>query len=436
MIMKDSERTDNYDKIAIDTSQKYKGKIRTLPRVPIHGLDDFSVLYTPGIAAVSKKIASDDDLVYDLTGKWNSVAILTDGTRVLGIGNVGPHAAIPVMEGKALLFNYLGGVNAIPIPLNVKNNDEFITAARAIEPYFGGYNLEDIESPRCFFLLESLQKQMSIPVWHDDQLGTASIILAGAINSLRLVNKKKEDARVVFNGAGAANIAAMYLFESAGFSKKNMIAVDSRGILEPERKDIDSLMLKNPWKYKIALETNGDRVTGDVSNAYKGTDIGISASKSEPGTVKSDWIKLMNKEPVVFALANPLPEIWPQDAKNAGAKIVATGRSDFPNQINNSMVFPGVFRGVLDARSKGVNFGIMVAASNGIADYVENPDYDHIVPTMDDLELFPQIASIVARKTVESKLARRTDTQAGFLRTATEIIESNRKIYNKLFDEK
>jgi len=405
-----------------------------LPKVPIHSLDDFSMLYTPGIAAVSKKIYNDKDLVFELTGKWNSVAILTDGTRVLGIGNVGPEAAIPVMEGKALLFNYLGGVNAMPIPLNVKNNDEFIKTAKAISPFFGGYNLEDIESPRCFFLLEELQKSMDIPVWHDDQLGTASIILAGIINSLRLVNKKKEDVKIVFNGAGAANIAAIYLFEAAGFNKNNFIAIDSKGVIEPERKDIDALMLNNPWKYRIALNTNIERIK-NIENAFKSADIVISASKSEPGTIKKEWVKSMNKDAIVFALANPLPEIWPDDAKEAGAKIVATGRSDFPNQINNSLVFPGVFRGVLDARSKGVNFDIMVAASYGIADYVKDISYDHIVPSMSDFDLFPEVASIVARKAVESNLARKIDTKAGFYRTASEIISSNRNIYNKLFDE-
>ncbi|MFG1390957.1 NADP-dependent malic enzyme [Acidiplasma aeolicum] len=436
MIMRDSEKTGDYNKIAMEISRKYKGKIRILPKVPINSLDDFSSLYTPGIAEVSRQIKNNDDLVYELTGKWNSVAILTDGTRVLGLGNVGTHASIPVMEGKALLFNYLGGVNAVPIPLNVKNNDEFITAARAIEPYFGGYNLEDIESPRCFFLLENLQKQMDIPVWHDDQLGTASITLAGIINSLRLVNKKKEDVRIVFNGAGAANIAAIYLFEAAGFKKENMVVIDSHGILEPEREDIDSLMLKNPWKYHIALETNRERIRGNTDNAFRGADIIISASKSEPGTIKTDWIKSMNRDPIVFALANPLPEIWPQDAINAGARIVATGRSDFPNQINNSLVFPGVFRGVLDARSKGVNFRVMVAASQAIADYVSDISYDKIVPTMDDLNLFPEVAATVARKTVDEGLARKIDSREGFLKTATEIIGSNRKIYKKLFNEK
>ncbi|AGO61710.1 NAD(P)-dependent malic enzyme [Ferroplasma acidarmanus] len=434
MIMKDSERTEYFDKTAIEISKKYRGKIRTLSKVPITGMGDFSSLYTPGIAAVSKKIQADKELVYELTGKWNSVAILTDGTRVLGIGNVGPEASIPVMEGKALLFNYLGGVNAIPIPLVVNNNEEFITAAKAIQPYFGGYNLEDIQSPRCFFLLESLQKSMDIPVWHDDQLGTASIILAGVINALRILNKKKEEVKIVFNGAGAANIAAIYLFGAAGFDKGNIIAIDSKGIIEPDRQDIDALMFKNPWKYKIALETNKERIKGDPANAFKGADVVISASVSIPGTIKDEWIRSMNRDPVIFALANPLPEIWPGDAKKAGARIVATGRSDFPNQINNSMVFPGVFRGVLDARAKGVNFGIMVAASYAIADFIKEPTEDHIVPSMEDFDLFPRVASIVARKCVESGLARKSDSTEGFYREASEIINNNRKVYNKLFD--
>ncbi|MEM0139692.1 MAG: NADP-dependent malic enzyme [Ferroplasma sp.] len=435
MIMKDSERTEYFDKVAIDISRKYRGKIQVLPKVPINSMEDFSSLYTPGIAAVSKKIEANKELVYELTGKWNSVAILTDGTRVLGIGNVGPEAAIPVMEGKALLFNYLGGVNAVPMPLRVANNEEFIATAKAIQPYFGGYNLEDIQSPRCFFLLESLQKSMDIPVWHDDQLGTASIILAGALNSLKLLNKKKETAKIVFNGAGAANIAAIYLFMAAGFTKANIVAIDSKGIIEPSRADIDALMIKNPWKYKIALETNGERLSGDASNAFKGADIVISASVSRPGAIKPEWIQSMNKDAVVFALANPLPEIWPEDAIKAGAKIVATGRSDFPNQINNSMVFPGVFRGVLDARSKGVNFSIMVAASEAIADFVKDLDYNHIVPKMDDYDLFPKVASIVARKCVEQNLARKVDSTEGFYRTASELILNNRNIYKKLFNK-
>ncbi len=239
MIMENEERTEMYNEEAIRYSEFYKGKIQTMSKVPVRSLEDFSIWYTPGIAAVSKKVAQDPDLSFELTGRWNTIAILTDGTRVLGLGNIGPEGAMPVMEGKALIFNYLGGVNAIPVPIRVNSREEFVNVAKALEPSFGGFNLEDIESPKCFFLLETLQKQLSIPVWHDDQLGTASITLAGLLNALKIVGKKVHDAKVVMNGAGAANIAAAYLFQAAGFNMKNIIMIDSKGTLEPERQDMD-----------------------------------------------------------------------------------------------------------------------------------------------------------------------------------------------------
>ncbi|WP_297216861.1 NADP-dependent malic enzyme [Thermoplasma sp.] len=434
MIMEDQERTEKYNEDALRYSEYFKGKIQTISKVPVRSLDDFSIWYTPGVAAVSKKIASDPDLSFELTGRWNSIAILTDGTRVLGLGNIGPEAAMPVMEGKALIFNYLGGVNAIPVPIRVKSREEFVSVAKALEPSFGGINLEDIESPKCFFLLETLQKEMNIPVWHDDQLGTASITLAGVINALRVVGKKIDQVKVVFNGAGAANIAAAFLFKAAGFKMKNMILVDSKGILQPEREDIDSLMINNPWKYQLAIETNGERIKGDLSNAVEGADLLISAAKSGPDTIDSKVVKKMNKDAVVFVLANPIPEMWPEEAKENGARIVATGRSDFSNQINNSLVFPGVFRGVLDARAKGVNFDVMVAASYEIANFVEEPSEEKIVPTMEEWELYPRLASAVASKTVELGLARKNDSKEGFYRRAREIIEGNRNIYSKLMD--
>lgn len=434
--MEDLERTEKFNKLAIEYSEFYKGKIRTVPKVPVRHLDDFSYWYTPGIAAVSTKIASDKELSFELTGRWNSVAILTDGTRVLGLGKVGPEAAMPVMEGKALIFNFFGGVNAVPIPIRVASQEEFISVAKALEPSFGGYNLEDIESPKCFTILETLQKSMNIPVWHDDQLGTASIILAGLINSLSIVGKKMEDVRVTFVGAGAANIAAAYLLDAAGFKFRNMTLVDSKGILEPEREDMDVLMLNNPLKYQLAIKTNGDRIKGNMERAIKGADVVVSAAKQGPDTIRKDWIRAMNDDAIVFALANPVPEIWPDAAKEAGAKIVATGRSDYPNQINNSLVFPGVFRGVLDARAKGVNFQVMVAASQEIANFVEEPDSNSIVPTMEDWELYPRVASAVAYKTVEMGLARKSGSKEKFFNVASEIIEENRTIYMKLLDGK
>ncbi len=434
--MEDLERTEKYNRLALEYSEYYKGKVRVMPKVPVRHLDDFSYWYTPGVAAVSTKIAKDRELSFELTGRWNSIAILTDGTRVLGLGNVGPEAAMPVMEGKALIFNFFGGVNAVPIPIRVASQEEFISVAKALEPSFGGYNLEDIESPKCFTILETLQKSLNIPVWHDDQLGTASIILAGLINSLRIVGKRFEDAKVTFVGAGAANIAAAFLLDAAGFKFGNMTMVDSKGILEPERSDMDVLMLNNPLKYQLAIKTNSGRRKGGMEEAIKGADVVVSAAKQGPDTIKKDWIRGMDKDGIVFALANPVPEIWPDEAKEAGARIVATGRSDYPNQINNSLVFPGVFRGVLDARSTGVNFQVMVAASQEIANFIEDPTERNVVPTMEDWELYPRVASAVASKTVELGLARKQGNKEKFFTIASDIIKENRDVYMELLDHK
>ena len=430
--MNNEERTQQFNKLAVEYSRYYKGKIRNYPNVPISSVKDFSYWYTPGVAEVSRVINKNPDESFELTGRWNSIGIITDGTRVLGLGNVGPEAAMPVMEGKAMIFNLFGGVNAIPLPMRVSSGEEFIKVAMALEPSFGGYNLEDIESPKCFFVLKELQEKLNIPAWHDDQLGTACIILAGLINSLRIAGKKIEDTTVSLIGSGAANIAAAHLMIEAGFKPGNIIMVDSKGILEPERADLDKIMISNPWKYELALKTNAERRKGDIEESMEGVDIVVSAAKSQPGLIRQEWVRKMNKDPAIFALANPLPEIWPDDAKSAGAKVVATGRSDFPNQMNNSLVFPGIFRGVLDARSRGVNFRIMVKAAYEIADYVKDPDPDHIVPTMGDWELYPRVASSVARATVEEKLARKIDSKEGFYKTASEIITRNRENFEKL----
>jgi malate dehydrogenase (oxaloacetate-decarboxylating) len=434
--MDDASRTEEFNNYAVKYSEYYKGKVQIMPKVPVHSLSDFSIWYTPGVAEVSRRISQNSDLSFEMTGRWNSIAILTDGTRVLGLGNIGPEAAMPVMEGKSLIFNFLGAVNAVPIPIRTKTKEEFISVARALEPSFGGYNLEDIESPKCFFILEELQKSLTIPAWHDDQLGTACITLSGLINSLRVTGRKIEDTRVVLLGSGAANIAAAHLLFAAGFREGNIILADSKGVLNPEREDMDSLMLNNPWKYQLAMRTNGERISGPSEKAFKGADVIISASKPGPDTIKQEWIRTMNSDPVIFALANPTPEIWPSKAKEAGASIVATGRGDFPNQINNSLVFPGVFRGVLDARAKGVNFKIMVAASYEIADFVKDPHPEKIVPTMDDWELYPAVAAAVASKTVEMGLARKTNSREGFYRTSHDLIEENRRVYMKLMEEK
>lgn len=432
--MEESRRTLELDRLALKLSEFYKGKVTTFPKVPVTSLKDFSYWYTPGVAAVSLEINKNIEESFNLTGRWNTVAILTDGTRVLGLGNVGPEASLPVMEGKALIFNYLGAVNAIPVPLKVTKPEEFLQVAQSLAPGFGAYNLEDIESPKCFYLLEQLQNSMDIPVWHDDQLGTACITLAGMFNALKVVGKKPGDAKVVMMGTGAANIATAHLLEAAGFKKGNMILTDSKGILQPDREDMDSLMINNPWKYQLSLDSNADRVRGEVSKAFEGADAVISASKSVPGTIHKDWISSMGKDSIVFALANPYPEIWPSEAIAAGARVVATGRSDFDNQINNSLVFPGVFRGVLDARARKVDYEVMVTASRTIAGRIEDPQPERIVPTMEDWELYPAVAASVATKCVELGYARKTESHETFLKQATELIEVNREAYSKLLN--
>ncbi len=432
----EAKRTERFKELALRYSRYYKGKVDTFPKVPVRQLNDFSIWYTPGVAAVSLEIAKNRDLSFELTGRWNSIAILTDGTRVLGLGNVGPEAAMAVMEGKALIFNYLGAVNAIPIPVRAQDREQFISVATALEPSFGGFNLEDIESPKCFYIQEKLQKALTIPVWHDDQLGTACITLAGMINSLRVVGKKISDARVVLMGSGAANIATARLIIAAGVRPGNLIMVDSRGVIDNERKDLDGMMVNNPWKYELALATNSDRIRGEAANAFKGADVVLSASRQGPGTIKEEWISSMNRDAVVFALANPVPEIWPREAIGAGARVVATGRSDFPNQINNSLVFPGVFRGALDARASGVNVDIMLAASTQIADFVKEPGPEKIVPTMEEWELYPSVASAVAFRASELGFARKSGSRESFYRTAHEKIEENRKMYRRMLEEK
>ncbi len=432
----ESQRTERFKELALKYSRFYKGKVNTFPKVPVRKLNDFSIWYTPGVAAVSTEIAKERDLSFELTGRWNSIAILTDGTRVLGLGNVGPEAAMAVMEGKALIFNYLGAVNAIPIPVRVEDREQFISVAMALEPSFGGFNLEDIESPKCFYIQEKLQQSLSIPAWHDDQLGTACITLAGMMNALRVVGKKMSDARVVLMGSGAANIATAKLIIAAGAKSGNVIMVDSKGIIDNERSDLDSMMINNPWKYELALSTNAERVKGDASKAFNGADVVLSASKQGPGTIKEEWVKSMNSKGVIFALANPVPEIWPRLALEAGAAVVATGRSDFPNQINNSLVFPGVFRGALDARATGVSIDIMIAASAEIANFVKEPGPERIVPTMEEWELYPSVASAVAAKASELGMARKTGSKESFYKTAFEIIDENRNMYRRMLEEK
>ncbi|HKV90517.1 MAG TPA: NADP-dependent malic enzyme, partial [Thermoplasmata archaeon] len=330
---KEAEQTAALSERAVFLSKFYQGKIESVPKVPVRTLDDFGLWYTPGIAAVSRAIQSNPDASFELTGRWNTIAIVTDGSRVLGLGDIGPEAALPVMEGKALLFKFLGGVDAIPLPIRVATPEALVETVERIAPSVGGINLEDIASPKCFFVLEQLQKRLSVPVWHDDQLGTAASTVAGLLNALKLTGRTIGHLRTVLLGAGAANLATARLLVALGHDPSDLTLVDQKGILHAEREDLDELMLRNPWKYRIALATDGGGRKGGLSEALDGADVLLAASTPGPHTVKPEEIRRMAKRSIVFALANPVPEIYPSAAEEGGAEIVATGRSDFPNQV-------------------------------------------------------------------------------------------------------
>jgi malate dehydrogenase (oxaloacetate-decarboxylating) len=405
---------------ALSLARFYQGKLETVPTVPVRSLEDFGLWYTPGIAAVSRAIQADPDASFDLTGRWNTIAIVTDGSRVLGLGDIGPEAALPVMEGKALLFKYLGGVDAIPLPIRVDSPEELVETVERIAPAVGGINLEDIASPKCFFVLEQLQKRLPIPVWHDDQLGTAASTVAGLTNALKLTDRTMGKVRTVLLGAGAANLVTARLLIALGHDPSDLTLVDQKGILHAEREDLDELMLRNPWKYRIALATDGGGRKGGLSEALEGADVLLAASTPGPHTVKPEDIRRMAKGPIVFALANPVPEIYPSAAEEAGAAVVATGRSDFPNQVNNSLIFPGVFRGVLDARARSIPDEIVIAAALELASHADDVGLTptHILPTMEESGVFPHVAAAVATRAVELGIARKPHTRAEYLERA------------------
>ena len=429
-----SEESEKWFKIAVEASRRYGGKVMVLPKVPVRSLQDFSIWYTPGVAAVSREISRDVDKSFEYTWRWNAIAVLTDGTRVLGLGDVGPEAAMPVMEGKSLLYKYLGGVDAVPLPVRASTADDLVNIGKAIEPAFGGINLEDIESPKCFYVLDKLREELKIAVWHDDQQGTAGAILAGLINAFKIVGKRMEDSTIVFIGAGASNIAAARILIKAGVKPGNIVLVDSKGILHPEREDMDKLMLTNPWKYELALKTNAERRRGGIKEALVGADAVVAASVQGPGVIKKEWVRSMNKDPIVFALANPIPEIWPWEAKEAGAKVVATGRSDFPNQVNNSLVFPGVFRGALDVRVKTITDEMIIAAAQEIANFVgDKLSEDKILPTMEEWDFYPRVAAAVAVKAVEQGVARKSTGWKEEYERAREIIATAKLMIEALF---
>lgn len=369
---------------ALAISKEKGGKLEVVPTVPIETMEDLSIAYTPGVAAVCTAIAENPEKVFDYTTKRNLVAVVTDGSAVLGLGNIGPEAAIPVMEGKAALFKRFGNVNAVPISLATQDVEEIISHIVAISPSFGGINLEDISAPRCFEIERRLKEQLDIPVFHDDQHGTAIIVLAALYNGLRLTGKKINEIHAVVNGGGAAGIAISKMFLAAGVKK--LMIVDKTGIISATD---DNLPTHHAEMAKI---TNLEHRTGSLEEALKGADVFVGVSA--PGALKQEWVRHMNDKAMVFAMANPTPEIFPDEAKAGGAYIVGTGRSDFPNQINNVLAFPGIFRGALDARASDITIEMQIAAAQGIASVVTDEQLapDYIMPDV----FTPGVADIVA----------------------------------------
>ncbi|MBI1978812.1 MAG: NADP-dependent malic enzyme [Candidatus Aenigmarchaeota archaeon] len=376
---------------ALKLHKELRGKIEIKSKYPIKSLEDLTLLYTPGVAAASMEIFKNKNLAYDYTSKWNTVAIVTDGSRVLGLGDIGPEAALPVMEGKALLFKLFGDVDAIPICLATQDTDEIINIVKKIAPTFGGINIEDIDSPRCFEIVDRLEKELDIPVFHDDQHGTGVVTLAALSNALILVDKKLETVKIVIAGAGSAGTGVTKILLKAG--AKNIIVTDSKGVIFSGRTEN-----MNPYKEELANTTNPENLQGDVTEALKGADV-LIALNGKPNSITVDMIRMMSKNPIVFALGNPEPEILPNDAKECGAKIVATGRSDFPNQVNNSLAFPAIFRAVFDARLEKVTDEMKLAAAYAIADFIpkDKLNEDYIVPRMTDKGLREKIVENILR---------------------------------------
>ena len=388
----------NYAKESLKKHYKWAGKIEMRSKAPVNTREDLSLAYTPGVAEPCLEIQKNPDLVYDLTAKHNLCAVITDGTAVLGLGDIGPAASMPVMEGKCVLLKSFGGIDAFPICVNTKNVDEFVNAVYLISGSFGGINLEDISAPRCFEIEQKLKEKCDIPIFHDDQHGTAIISLAGLINALKVVHKTKEEVQVVVSGAGAAAVAITKLLLRYGFLHVTMC--DRKGAIYAGREGLNWI------KEEMAQVTNLERKSGTLADIMEGADIFIGVSA--PNLVTPEMVRSMNRDPIVFACANPTPEIFPEDAKKGGAKVIATGRSDYPNQINNVLAFPGIFRGALDVRAREINEDMKMAAALALANLVPeevlSPDY--IIPEPFDKRVVPAVSKAVAKAAKDSGIAR------------------------------
>ena len=389
----------DYAKESLRLHGEWKGKIEVVKRVPVENKDDLSLAYTPGVAQPCLEIQKDVNKSYELTRRWNMCLVVTDGSAVLGLGNIGPEAGMPVMEGKCVLFKAFGDVDAFPLCIKSNDVDEIVNTIYMISGSFGGVNLEDISAPRCFEIEKKLKEKCDIPIFHDDQHGTAIITLAGLTNALKVVGKKKEDVHVVMNGAGAAAISIARLLLTAGF--KNITLCDRKGAIYEGRPEG-----MNPVKDEMSKVTNLDKKAGSLADMLVGADVFIGVSA--PGAVTTEMVKTMNKDAIVFACANPTPEIFPDDAKAGGAKVVSTGRSDFPNQINNVLAFPGIFRGAFDVRAKEINDEMKLAASEALANLIADEELspEYIIPKAFDKRVGPAVAKAVAEAAKRTGVAR------------------------------
>lgn len=381
---------------ALELHEKNQGKLEVVSKVKVNDAMDLALAYTPGVAEPCKKIHEDNDLAYKYTNKGNMVAVVTDGSAVLGLGNIGGIAGMPVMEGKSVLFKEFGNVDAFPICLNTQDTDEIIGTVKAISPSFGGINLEDIAAPRCFEIEKRLIEELDIPVFHDDQHGTAVIVLSAVINALRIVKKDISDVKIVISGAGAAGIAISNLLTLAG--AKNNLILNSRGIIDPDDEKLDEA------RREIARTTNPNKVKGDLKTAMENADIFIGVSA--PGILTKEMVASMNHDAIVLAMANPVPEIYPDEAKEGGARVVGTGRSDYPNQVNNVLVFPGVFRGALDAKADRITDDMKLSAAYAIAHMVEQPTEDRILPEAFNKDVARNVANAVKKSWEEKKVIK------------------------------
>ena len=381
---------------ALELHEKNQGKLEVVSKVKVNDAMDLALAYTPGVAEPCKKIHEDNELAYKYTNKGNMVAVVTDGSAVLGLGNIGGIAGMPVMEGKSVLFKEFGNVDAFPICLNTQDTEEIISTVKAISPSFGGINLEDIAAPRCFEIEKRLIEELDIPVFHDDQHGTAVIVLSAVINALRIVKKDISDVKIVISGAGAAGIAISNLLTLAG--AKNNLILNSRGIIDPDDEKLDEA------RREIARTTNPNKVKGDLKTAMKNADIFIGVSA--PGILTKEMVSSMNHDAIVLAMANPVPEIYPDEAKEAGARVVGTGRSDYPNQVNNVLVFPGIFRGALDAKADKITDDMKLSAAYAIAHMVEEPTEERILPEAFNKDVARNVANAVKKSWEEKKVIK------------------------------